>query len=266
MGFRFVGEEKMKKQFQIFMVLGVLVLILALGAMIMSNIEPPERTPPPSAMVTEYTVNAFVGEGTPSPTPTIMANIRAGWIELNGEVYVNGECRLPNIVCANNYVIVHENGYLQDGDFEYPCDGCKIIIQTPGTPESSFLASATPPSTATPIIATPVVPEIVAYVEITGENINLEHGLFVRDCGASLYNTCRGYNILVSCTYHPELNWCTSKKIPVYEIKYKDFSATHPHDAGWWGNVTCYWADPHCGKNDWIPLCLDDGRDFVDWC
>jgi len=119
--------------------------------------------------------------------------------------------------------------------------------------------------TPTPIIIE-VTPEPVAplfFVKITGENVNPDQGLMLRECGATLYDACRTLYALISCDYHPELSSCTDLPIPVYDTKYKPYSAAHPADAGWWLNVVCHWSNPGC-SDYWIPACLDDGRNFTD--
>lgn len=260
-------------------------VIIAIELLVFSFIKIDDQTVPPSAMVTELTYSA-VKASTPNAIEpqfySALADKVTGrfvdYADPNLYDYLAGSFEpadysqtLPGFVQIVNVIFENWDCYILQDERWDTCDYNRIRIADVDTWDSSidyrYINSPVIP-TELPTEPPPLEDFPVLFnVKITGENIDLRYGLYVRSCGASLYNDCRGFYFLTSCSTHPELYpKCTNDGIPVYEVKYKSFSTSHPLDAGWWLNVVCPWNSPSCSGNYWIPACLDDGRNFVDWC
>jgi len=255
-----------------------ILLAVAILVIFLARMTEPQRQPPPSAAPTKLTVvrqvlasptpsewsqvepdqetgrfidygDPYLGDRVMTPTPPAgyeWGEPLPGWISIDGVVFENWDCfGLRRVAFVN-------------------CDYNLMRLADVNTWDSSqeILPIYTPTPTAIPPSETI---EIMFYIKVTGKYVNPGSGLNVRKCGASLYNACTAFFILSHCDFQPDLSTCTNELVPVYEIKYKEFSHAHPADTGWWANVVCSWRDPNCNGNYWIPLCLEDGRCFTNW-
>lgn len=216
-----------------------------------------------------------------TPNATFIARVAehglqpAGWVQgPDGVVHRNMICECGTdggyvgAVPCNDDVLAIVPTVLPITVNEY-CAGEDVVI---GLGTATFVYAQGPTSTPVTPTETPALPtitpwptQVIAFtVRVTGENINLNQGLYIRDTGPSLYNADRVIFALVSCDYHPEVS-CANKPLYVYDVREVPWTLLHPKDAGTWGNVVCPWWE-QCGGDFWIPMCLDDGREFVDWC